>query len=68
MREQLSAWRKQGRSIALAPTMGNLHAGHLSLVKKAQQIADRTVATLFVNPTQFIEGEDRKSTRLNSSH
>ena len=58
MREQLSAWRKQGRSIALAPTMGNLHAGHLSLVKKAQQIADRTVATIFVNPAQFVQRED----------
>jgi len=58
LREQLSAWRKQGRSIALAPTMGNLHAGHLSLVKKAQQIADRTVATIFVNPVQFVQRED----------
>lgn len=58
MRAQLSAWRKQDRSIALVPTMGNLHAGHLSLVTKAQQIADRTVATIFVNPTQFVQGED----------
>lgn len=58
LREQLSAWRKQSRSIALVPTMGNLHAGHLALIKKAQQIADRTVATIFVNPTQFVQGED----------
>jgi pantoate--beta-alanine ligase len=58
LREQLSAWRKQGQSIALVPTMGNLHAGHLLLVQKAQQIADRTVATIFVNPTQFVPGED----------
>lgn len=58
LREHLSAWRRQGRSIALAPTMGNLHAGHLALVKKAQKIAGRTVATIFVNPTQFAQGED----------
>ena len=58
MREQVSAWRQQGRSIALVPTMGNLHTGHLALVKRAQQIADRTVATIFVNPTQFVQGED----------
>ena len=58
MREQLSAWRKQGQSIALVPTMGNLHAGHLALMKMALQIAQRTIATIFINPTQFVQGED----------
>jgi pantoate--beta-alanine ligase len=58
LREQLSDWRRQGLSLALVPTMGNLHAGHLALIKKARQIADRTLATIFVNPTQFASGED----------
>ena len=58
LREQLSVWRDQGRSIALVPSMGNLHAGHMALVTNAQQIAERTVVTIFVNPTQFVQGED----------
>jgi len=58
LQEQLSSWRSEGQSIALVPTMGNLHAGHLALVKRAQQIAQGTVVTIFVNPTQFVQGED----------
>lgn len=58
LQKQLSAWRDARRRIALVPTMGNLHAGHLSLVTKAKQVADRVVATIFVNPTQFVPGED----------
>lgn len=61
-REQLRAvirpWREEGSSIALVPTMGNLHAGHLALVAAARTRADRVVASVFVNPTQFGEGED----------
>ncbi|WP_110601328.1 pantoate--beta-alanine ligase [Salinicola lusitanus] len=58
LREALQAHRMAGRRIALVPTMGNLHAGHLALVDRARELADVVVATLFVNPLQFGAGED----------
>ncbi len=58
LRAQLREWREEGDDIAVVPTMGNLHAGHVSLVELARQLADRVVVTLFVNPTQFSPDED----------
>jgi pantoate--beta-alanine ligase len=53
VRKTLAEWRHQGDSVAVVPTMGNLHAGHLSLLDIAAQTAQRVVVTLFVNPMQF---------------
>ncbi len=61
LRQRLRAWRSSGDRIALVPTMGNLHAGHLALVERARELADRVVVSLFVNPTQFGAGEDFSS-------
>lgn len=58
LREQLAEWRRAGARIGFVPTMGNLHAGHLRLVARARQAADRVVASVFVNPLQFGPGED----------
>jgi pantoate--beta-alanine ligase len=58
LRAELSAWRKAGHRVGLAPTMGALHEGHLSLVRTAKETCDRAVATLFVNPRQFAPHED----------
>ncbi|MEO8470007.1 MAG: pantoate--beta-alanine ligase [Chloroflexota bacterium] len=61
LREALAAPRHEGRTIGLVPTMGFLHAGHISLIERARADCDVVVMSLFVNPTQFAPGEDLES-------
>ena len=58
LRRQVGEWRRAGERIGFVPTMGNLHAGHHALVDLARTQADRVVASIFVNPTQFGPNED----------
>jgi len=58
LRARLKDWRQDGHTIGLVPTMGGLHDGHLSLIATAKTHADKAVATLFVNPSQFAPHED----------
>jgi len=58
LRRQVSTWRHEGLKVAVVPTMGALHAGHLILVKHGLAVADRVITTIFVNPKQFAAHED----------
>ena len=58
LRTHIKVWHQQNLTVALVPTMGNLHQGHLSLVTKAQELADKVVVSVFVNPLQFDDKTD----------
>ena len=58
LKEYLNSCREENRNIALVPTMGGLHEGHLKLIDKAKECSDTVVVSVFVNPTQFAENED----------
>ena len=58
LRERIRGWKREGLRIGFVPTMGNLHAGHYSLVSLVRQQVDRVVSSVFVNPTQFGPNED----------
>lgn len=61
LRVRVKYWRDQGLTVAFVPTMGALHEGHLTLVRRGLDLADRVVASVFVNPTQFGPNEDLSS-------
>ena len=61
LRSKVAGWKAAGESVAVVPTMGALHQGHLSLVRSAKEACDRVIVTIFINPKQFNNPEDYKN-------
>ena len=61
LRRSIDDWKASGATVAMVPTMGSLHEGHLALVRRAGEMADRVVVSIFVNPTQFNDSGDFES-------
>jgi len=68
LRAKVDSWHLDGKTIGLTPTMGSIHNGHISLVTKSVSIADRTVASIFVNPKQFAAHEDLDTYPRDEAH
>lgn len=61
LRSKVAGWKAAGESVAVVPTMGALHQGHLSLVRAAKEACDRVIVTIFINPKQFNNPDDYKN-------
>ena len=62
LRDQVATWKRVGERIALVPTMGNLHRGHLQLVERARQLAPRTIASIFAAGTRSSPSSPKRDT------
>ena len=67
MQRRINIWKDKGFSVGLVPTMGSIHAGHLSMIKRARKMCDRAIVSIFINPLQFGPNEDYKSYPKNFS-
>ncbi|MGY9039873.1 MAG: pantoate--beta-alanine ligase, partial [Rhodobacterales bacterium] len=61
LRSKVAGWKAAGESVAVVPTMGALHQGHLSLVRAGKEVCDRVIVTIFINPKQFNNPDDYKN-------
>ncbi|TGK78256.1 pantoate--beta-alanine ligase [Leptospira noumeaensis] len=67
LKNQITSWKRDGLSIGFCPTMGSLHSGHLDLVKTSKKQTDKTIVSIFVNPTQFNDPKDFENYPINTN-